>query len=264
MITLPYPAGATCVSGCEVFDANVLFGLWPRWRLDATPETVARLAARYGIARQLVCSMRGIFHDFVESNDETLRVCRDHEHWVPSAALNPVQLLDALSEVDRMVRRGVRVFRFFPEFQGWDYRLRPFRRVLAHLAEVGAIAMTTARVGPHLHSGVISELAEVLEATGVRCILTGVYYGNFAEALDIARSVPNLYIETHLFNGPDSFEIAAEQLGADRLLYGSYSPVHYIGSSLLPFVHSNLDSAARAAIASGNLVRLLGWSNADH
>jgi predicted TIM-barrel fold metal-dependent hydrolase len=119
--------------------------------------------------------------------------------------------------------------------------------------------MISARVGGHLEAGTISQLLAALEVTGVRCVLTGVYYGNLGEVLDAARVYPGLYLETDLLNGPDSLEVAVSALGAGRLVYGSGAPLHYVAASLLPLQHATLDADAKAQIAGRNLSRLLEW-----
>lgn len=249
----------------EVFDANVLFGFWPRWQLDGSPAAVRQLGVTHGIARQLVCSMRAIFYDPSEGNDETLRWCRQQQgFWSPAASVNPLKWPDALVEIDRMAAAGVRVIRFFPELQGWDWRLRPFRRALARIRELGAVAMVSARVGGHLEAGSVGQLADLLASTETPCILTGVYYGNLGEALEAAQALPQLYLETDLMNGPDTLALAAAHLGPARLVYGSFSPIHAIDASLLPLQHSGLDEAAREAVAGRNLARLLGWAYGNH
>ncbi|MDR7419048.1 MAG: hypothetical protein QN178_09065 [Armatimonadota bacterium] len=245
----------------RIADSNVLFGFWPRRRLKASLQAVAESAAASGVSRQLICSIRGIFHDFVAGNDETLRACAGDSRFVPAAALNPLRWLDGAGEVDRMLAAGVRVFRFFPEYQGWDYRLRPFRRLLRHIGDAGGVAMTGARLGGHLEAGAVSLLLAALEDTGARCIVTGAYYGNLAEVLEAARNYPDLYVETHLLNGPDSLEVVAAEIGTRRMIYGSGAPLHYVASSLLPLQHAAIDDEARRDIAGRSLARLLGWAD---
>lgn len=245
----------------RILDSNALFGFWPRRRLDASLGAVAAAATGCGISEIVVCSIRGIFSDFVQGNDETLAACRSDPRFRPAAALNPLRFLEGTDEIDRMMASGVRLFRFFPEYQGWDYRLRPFRRLLRRIGEVGAVAMTGARLGGHLEAGAVSQLQAVLEDTGTACVLTGAYYGNLGEVLEAAEACPSLLLETHLFNGPDSLEVAAGQVGGHRLVYGSGSPLHYIAASLLPLTHCALDEPVRQDIAAGNLARLLGRSH---
>lgn len=248
----------------RIIDCNVLYGFWPRRRVDASLEAVVRLAAAYGISRQVLCSMRGMFQDFVQANTETLDACRSDARRAPAASLNPLRFFEGVSEVDRMAASGVRLFRFFPEHQGWDYRLRPFESLLRRIRDAGGIAMTGARLGQHLEAGAISQLLRVLQETGAPCVLTGVYYGNLAECLEAGRAYPALYVETHLLNGPDSLEVLATELDPSRLIYGSGAPLHYMGSSLLPLEHCALDERAKAGVAGQNLARLLGWSDGHH
>jgi predicted TIM-barrel fold metal-dependent hydrolase len=258
------PATANNGPGLRIVDSNVLFGFWPRRRLDASLGAIAQVATAFGIGRQVVCSIRGIFSDFVAGNDETVRACARDARLTPAATLNPLRWLEGADEIDRMAAAGVRIFRFFPEHQGWDYRLRPFRRLLRHIRGAGAVAMTGARLGGHLEAGAVSLLLTALEDAGARCILTGAYYGNLAEVLEAARAYPGLYVETHLLNGPESLELVAAELGARRLVFGSGTPLHYAASALLPLRHAALDEDDRQDIAGRNVARLLGWPDADH
>lgn len=249
------------INRVRILDCNVLYGFWPRRRVDASLEAVTRMAAAHDISRQVLCSTRGIFHDFVQANTETLDVCRADPRAAPAAAINPLRDFEGLTEVDRMAAAGVRLFRFFPEYQGWDYRLRTFESLLQRIRDAGGVAMTGARLGQHLEAGAISELLRPLQETGTPCILTGVYYGNLAECLEAGRAYTNLYVETHLLNGPDTLEVLAGELGPSRLVYGSGAPLQYIASSLLPLAHCVLSEPARAEVAGMNLARLLGWSD---
>jgi predicted TIM-barrel fold metal-dependent hydrolase len=247
----------------RIVDSNVLYGFWPRRRLDASLEAVSAAAAAAGITELVLCSIRGVFHDVARANDETVAVCRANHRYAPAAAINPLCWFDSHREIDRMESAGVRVFRFFPEYQGWDYRLRPFTALLRRVREAGGVAITSARLGGHLEAGAVSQLLRALEDSGAACILTGVYYGNLGEVLDAATAYPNLFVETHLLNGPDSLDVVAAEVGAGRLIYGSGAPLHYVASSLLPLRHCALEASAKQDVAWRNLSRVAGWPRAD-
>jgi predicted TIM-barrel fold metal-dependent hydrolase len=247
----------------RIVDSNVCYGFWPRRTIDASLKAVAAAAGAGGITELVLCSIRGIFHDIVRANDETVALCRADRRYAPAAAINPLRWFDGAREIERMASAGVRVFRFFPEYQGWDYRLRPFVELLRHVREAGGVAVTSARLGGHLEAGAVSQLLAALEQSGATCILTGVYYGNLAEVLGAAAAYRHLYIETHLLNGPDSLEVIAAEVGAGRLIYGSGAPLHYVASSLLTLQHARLEPAALEDVAWRTLSRLVGWPRAD-
>jgi predicted TIM-barrel fold metal-dependent hydrolase len=241
----------------RIVDGNALFGFWPRRRLEASLAAVVQTAAAWGVSSLAVCSIRGIFHDVARGNDETLAACRSDARLIPVATVNPLRLFGGEAEVVRTAAAGAHLFRFFPEYQGWDYRFRPFRVLLRAVRAAGGVAMVSARLGGHLEAGAVSQLLTALEETRARCILTGIYYGNLAESIDAARGYDGLFLETHLLNGPDSLEVAADEIGPDRLIYGSGAPLHYVAASMLPLRHCRLGDEAKVAVAGGNLTRLL-------
>ncbi|HHY47474.1 MAG TPA: amidohydrolase family protein [Firmicutes bacterium] len=242
----------------EIIDSNVLFGFWPRRRVDSSLDTVKRIARDHGVSKIVVCCMRGIFDDFVQGNSEAIEASKCDDTVIPAATINPNRFLDCESEMDRCLESGVKLFRFFPEFQGWTYSYRPFLKLLQRLAGAGAIAMLPTRIGRHLEFGSITEIGRAVAETGARCILTDVYYGNLAEALTVASERPGIAIESHLLNSPDAIELVVNTLGPDRLIFGSGSPLKYIDSALLPVMGAACDDTTRHAILSGNMLKMLG------
>ena len=151
---------------------------------------------------------------------------------------------------------------FFPEYQHWPYRFEPFYRILERLDGSGAMIICPARVGGHQNSGVITDIAWLASQYNVRFLITGIYYGNLAEAIAAAQRRENIFFETHLLNSPDGFEVMVEQVGSKRLLYGSSSPLHSVNSSLLPLINASIQQDERDDILYGNIQRELGWNNA--
>ncbi|HBG00738.1 MAG TPA: hypothetical protein DDW87_04075 [Firmicutes bacterium] len=246
-----------------IVDCNALFGFWPRRMLNADLESVREEAVSHGITTSLVCSIRGIFDSHTEGNDETIKECESDPALQPVGTLNPHRLLDLDGEIDRRLAQGIRMFRFFPEYQHWPYRFTPFYRILDRLDRSGAIIVCPARVGGHQNSGVITDIAWLASRYDLRFLITGVFYGNLAEAITAAQSEKNLFLETHLLNSPDGFEVLVEQVGAKRLIYGSAFPLHPINSSLLPLMYASLKEGDRKDILYGNIARELGWNQCE-
>jgi len=243
----------------EIIDANVCFGFWPQRRLQSDLEQVKKLAAEHRISRMLVCSIRGIFADFTEGNRETLSACWQDPNLIPVATVNPLRYFGVADEIETMFASGVKAFRFFPQEQHWPYEFAPFHRVLQQLDAHGALVILPARVGGHQNYGVLTALARLAERYDkLKFLITGIFYGNLAEVLVVGEDYPNLYFETHLLNSPDGIEVCTAELGADRLVYGSQTPFHYIASSLPLVLAAQISDEAKAQILSKNILRLLG------
>lgn len=249
------------MSGGMIVDCNVLFGFWPLRRLESDLASVKSETSSHGIAKSLVCSMRGIFTDFTEGNQETLRVCASDPSLEPVATLNPRRWIGLKEEIERCLDQGVKVFRFFPEYQNWPYRFLPFDRTLELLAGSGALVICPIRVGGHQNSGVLTEFAERIRGLDLRFLITGVHYWTLAEAIAVTQANENIFLETHLLNSPDAYEILVEEVGAKRLMYGSASPFHHINSSLLPLRQSTIKVHDQDLILQGNIARELGWDS---
>lgn len=242
-----------------IVDANALFGFWPRRMLKSDLKSVQAEAASHGITKSCVCSMRGIFSDHTEGNEETLQACKSDRSLEPVVTLNPHRWLNFESEIEMRLGQGVQLFRFFPDYQHWSYRFMPFYRILDTLQGSGAIVVCPARVGGHQTSGVMTEIAALASNYDLRFLITGVYYGNLAEAIAVGQSEENIFLETHLLNSPDGFEILVDEVGAERLIYGSQSPLHHVNTSLLPLLHASINDEDKEKILHGNIARELGW-----
>ena len=244
-----------------IVDCNTFFGFWPRRQLMSDLESVRAEASTHGIGKLLVCSFRGILDDHTEGNDETLKACQLYPELEPVATLNPHRWLGVEEEIDRLLAQGVKVFRLFPEIQHWPYRFMPFYRILEMLEDKSdVIVICPARVGGHQNNGVMTDIAELANEYDLTFVISGVFYGNLAEAIAVTQSEENILLETHLLNSPDGFEVLVEEVGADRIVYGSKSPLHHVNSSLLPLINASISDDDREKILSGNISRELGWS----
>ncbi len=240
-----------------IIDCNALYGFWPRGRVAADIDTVRELARAHGIDKSLICSLRGVFDDFVRGNAETLAVCQKHSDLIPVATINPHRWLGVEDEIDNLLSDGVKVFRFFPEYQHWPYRFMPFYRILERLEGTGSLVMVPARVGGHQNNGVMTDIADLASNYDLTFVITGVFYGNLAEAIAVAQSKPNIMLETHLLNSPDGFEVLVEEVGPERLIYGSKTPLHPINASLLPLVYGQIEDSDKEKILSRNIQGIL-------
>ena len=241
-----------------IIDCNAFYGFWPRGSITSDIGAVRAVASAHGIDKMLICSFRGIFADFVQGNAETLETCLGNPGLIPVATINPHRWLGVEEEIDRLVGEGVKVFRFFPEYQHWPYKFMPLYRILERLEGTGALIMVPARVGGHQNNGVMTEIGELASKYDLTFAITGVYYGNMAEAIAVAQSEPSILLETHLLNSPDGFEIMVEELGADRLIYGSMAPLHPINTSLLPLMNATIEKCDKEKILWANISGLLG------
>jgi len=105
--------------------------------------------------------------------------------------------------------------------------------------------------------GSITELAKATEGFEIPVVIAGVNYNQFSEALAVMRKQGNFYITTSLLDTPDAYEVFVREVGAERLIFGSRSPVHYFSSSFLALERTEVREDERRLILGKNMEKLL-------
>ena len=236
-----------------IIDCNTFFGVWPKKNIDMGLDTVVKKLNANQVDRAVICSLRGILYDYREGNSETLEAIKDHPELIPAATINPLNYTGAETEIESLKKSGFKILRLCPEHQGWPVDFLPLRLILEQADRHNMAAMITIRV-----PGEITVLARWLEKMqNLKLIISNIHYSLFGEALAAAGIFPQLFVETQRLNGPDTIDIFAEQVGADRLLFGSNSPLDNIQSSKLLVEKADISEKDKQNIFSGNIARLL-------
>ena len=235
-----------------MIDTNTLFGFWPKRRIDLSLEKLLEVMAEHKVERFLSLSTTGIFYDYEEGNSETLRASRDHRGIVPVATVDPRRYFGRGNLVKKLSEEGFKTLRLFPELQSWPLDYEPFLNIVREAEEVRLPLMISV-VG----LGGITEIARITDGSEMPIILTGVNYNQFSEALTVAKSHKNIYLETSLFDTPDAYEIFIREVGAKKLVFGSHSLFHYFSASFLPLKKAEIDERKKQLILKGNIERIL-------
>lgn len=240
-----------------VIDVNTSFGKRvdpdPRYSLDALCAELAR----HQVARALSYSVRGIHYEAPAANTESMAAGRSRAAILPVATLDPREGLGWPAEIDRCLRGGMRVFRFFPGLQKWSVDSILFRRILEHLRGKGVCLIVSTEEGQHGWE-FPRRMAALTADLGLPLILTDARYGNLAEIIAVLREYPHVHAETNWLASIGSVEIMVRELGADRLLYGSGAPGRPMQKALNEVLEADISAADKAAILGGNAMRLLG------
>lgn len=235
-----------------IIDSNTLFGFWPTRRVHMAEDALVAGMKKWGVARSLCVSTTGIFYDFRQGNEETLEAGQRQTELVPVATVDPRQYLDCFAEVDKRAAQGFRLFRFFPDLQGWPLEFAPFQELLAKLDQMKLPAMV-----PCPALGSLTLLASKTASLTTPLLVTGVGYGNLGEAMSVMQSDPKVVIEAHGLSSPDAYEVLASKVGTDRVVFGSFAPYHSLASAVLPLARCSLTTEQKTQIASGNIRRVL-------
>jgi hypothetical protein len=230
-------------------DADTVVGFWPIRNVDVSLARLKNVLAEHKMAGACICSARGIWYDFAEGNEETLALARDDPQLIPVMTVDPRRFIGCRDEIRRRTQEGYRLFRLFPEYQGWPVDAPSVRALLGHLEGSGAILML---------GGSATQAVPVVSGLQTPVILTGCHFYQLSDVLAEAGALPNVFVTTRFLIGPGSLDIAAHALGASRLIFGSHAPLEYMAPSLRLVDVSALEAGAKAAVLGGNLLRLLG------
>jgi predicted TIM-barrel fold metal-dependent hydrolase len=237
----------------NVVDAGTLFGVRPSTDLDLSGETLLRLMACNGVSGALTCSLKAVQFDARAGNDETRALCQAQAQLSPVAVVDPRRWPDCLAEVERCADLGFVAYRLLREFQGWAIAQQSTLHVLRAIARTGLPVTVHAPA-----AGDATALLHLVGGWDLPVILAGVTYATLGEALAVLADGPNLYLEAHKLTCPGQTETTVAAVGAERLLFASWAPLHAQRPSLDVLRRSEIGEDEKAAILGGNARRLFG------
>lgn len=237
----------------EIIDANTIFGVWPKRKLDISIKQLLKIMKENNVTKSLSVSMKGILYDYQEGNAETLNISKKYPQIIPVATVDLRKYYGGKNFVKTIVEDGFPAIRIFPDFQGWPIDYEPFYSLWDELQSFPSIPLIITAKEP----GFITALSKLSKNKKVAIIITSVTYPLFAEALAIMKKKGNFYLDTAFIDTSDGLEIFAREIGAEKLLLGSYSPVNYFRPSFACLEKARLKDDEKLLIASGNIKRIL-------
>jgi predicted TIM-barrel fold metal-dependent hydrolase len=223
-----------------------------------SPDELLGEMDRYGVDRAVICPVdRCIAVDNREGNDLVLGAARTHPgRFYAFATANPWYGNRALAELRRAIGEGARGIKLHPPLQGFllcDELVYP----LVELAEELAVPM-------FFHTGtpafsIPTQLAELaLRFPKVDFIMGHMGSTDFKlEAAAVALESPNIYLDTSWIL-PELVTRAVAAVGAERVLFGSDSPLSTLRVEMGCRGAARLTDEERANVMGLSMLRLLG------
>ncbi len=239
-----------------IIDAHCVFGSWPKDEVDLSLQRLLVSLEALGIDRGVCVSLRGAFYDHDSGNAETLAACAGNGRLIPAATINPRHYHQRQNLPAALKQQGFRMLRLFPQIQSWSPHGLVFERILCECAEVGLpVAFPVGKL-PDL----VSLLARLVPKD-CRLILSNAYYNELTETLQAMRRRPEFLLELGHTCTPGSVEYIVGDIGAERLVLGTYQPMESGLGQIESVRQAEISDADKAAILGGNLARLLGGIN---
>jgi predicted TIM-barrel fold metal-dependent hydrolase len=257
-------APAPASTELKFFDASTWIGR-PMIALPNGPAgqsvTATELLAemdRSGIEKALLWHICQRDHDGMTGNRLLAEAIAPHERLFGCWAVYPPQTGE-MGDLDEFFasagRSRIRAFRAFPN--GCRFLLRAdsmgdlFERMLK--ARVPLFLSAPKHISWEAVYDLLKELPEL------RIVLSEQpNWGCDRYFRPLVERYPNVYVELSGYFVAGGIEAFVKSYGASRLLFGTNFPEAYHGANMLAVAQADIAPADRAAIASGNLEKLLG------
>lgn len=218
------------------------------WTTRADPEITLRHMAEAGIDRTIIFPINN--NQYEKPNQEIAEICRRYrEKFIGFAKHDPQT---EAGRIQSLLRHEVKNL----GLKGLKLHRLPTREVLEAVAELGIPVLYHPEKVANFH--LIAE-----EYPKINFIMA--HLGNFAsrdwpehmEAISVARRYPNVYLETSSVVFFKFLEIAAKELGAGKLIFGSDGPELDSRVELYKIRLLKLSPADESRVLGGNITRLL-------
>ena len=243
----------------DFFDADILIGRAIDQDEDAAPTIQDVLAEldRTGVSQALVTTTRIIHSNVDWGNDELFQLVKNHPRLRPlygtwGVVDRPGD--DMPSSVDKAIKRGA---------AGLQLWIREFALAFAPWQFPELLEAASERRLPlflHADQAEFAGIHDVLtHYPGLRLVLQRVSYGETRKIIALMKAHPGLHLcISPGFVGGSVLEQFEKYLGVDRLLFGSGLFKFDQAPTVAQVTYSTLSDAKKEAIASKNLLRLLG------
>lgn len=262
------PAGATQ----QIVDTHVYVSRWPTRRIkgDQTPELVEILRSR-GVVEAWAGSFEALLYkDTAGVNARLVEECERHGQGmlVPFGAINPKlpgweDHLRRCHEQHRMP--GIRLH---PNYHNYTLRDADFIRLFQAALERDMIVQIAAwmedercqiplmRV-PAVDLSPLPGLLEKFPRAKVIVLNGFISPRNREQILGALSHFANVAFDFAMLDGLQCLRSLAALVGAERVVFGSYSPMFYVESALLKIREAAFGEAECQLVFSGNARRLL-------
>lgn len=240
-----------------ITDSNAYLGNWPYWRVDvANGDQLAAHLKENGVDRGVVSSLRSVFFDAEEGNQEVVDACRKHPEVLSGVAtLTPLSRRDGpgYQGLSNGTLRGIRLYPAHHFFS-----LQDAGRVVefAESAKVPIAIPYRLMMNWQVPSPPFGEVVSLIRANpNVDFVLCSLNYEVLAFVSMIERP-SNLYIETSGLQQELGMSIVVESLGQDRLILGTATPVQYARPGIEKVLQSSLPDQTKERVLHETAERL--------
>lgn len=246
-------------------DCNIMVGqpnAVSGWRLYDGRE-IADEARRCGICRGLAwCSAALDLHP-IDGNKEIDHICKSESFYLPVWVVMPHHTGEfwAPDVLQRKLKQaGAAAVRLAPKYNVLGYSLHDWccGEMLAMLEDAGIPALMDA---DQADWDTVHKVCQ--EHPGLKLVITNLYYRQARYVFPLLKLHQGLYLETSGLKSFGLLQSFCEQVGAEKLLFGSNLGTFSAGSAVCMINYALISQKEKEAIASRNLEALLSRKLVD-
>jgi predicted TIM-barrel fold metal-dependent hydrolase len=253
----------------DAIDVNVHLSRWPfrRLPLDETPALVAKLKS-LGIRQAWAGNFDAVLHkDIAGVNERTARMCDKDGGGVlvPIGSINP--MLPDWEEDLRRCRDQFKMpaVRLYPNYHGCKLDDPVFARLLEQATAAGllvqiAVSMEDERTQHPLVRVAPVDLtplpAVLKQFPKARVMLLNAIRASRGGLLSLLNKTEQVSFDIAALEGVGGVATAIEQIGAERIVFGTHAPFYYPESAALKMTESRLPEEVAKNVISANAARL--------
>lgn len=204
------------------------------------------------------------------SNDGLIALCARHPGVMPIATVHPYDGQAAITELERVAGKGVKVLKLHPHTQKFDSADARVLTLVKRAGELGVIVlMDNANILPGDSEKLFNLAVNAPKTRFIFAHMGGLNF-RFWNILALARTAQNFFGDNIYFDISATVTLAAgspiqdefvwtmRNVGIDHLLLGSDFPQLSLPQTLAAFGRLPLTEEERAKIRFGNAQRLFG------
>ena len=216
-------------------------------------DTLVEERRSHGIRLSLASSLLAMWADGLTGNRLAAEAAADPANGLAAiAVVGPRRT----GHVGRLVEEAERSGAVGYRLDGWDGTTPPPESVHEVLRAVAATGRPL--LVPIVRFGAASVIGAATDGLGIPVVLLGAHYMHIVDDVAAAVRYPHLHLETSALAHYRAIETVVGSIGAERVLFGTGSPVRAAASPISAILAASIPDEAKRAILAGNAVRLFG------
>lgn len=231
------------------------------WPVDVTTaEDLISLMDKFGVDRATICSLNSILYDHVEGNKEVYEATKRYPNrFIGITTLYP-HYKSSLEEFERCIDDyGMRCLELQPRYHNYklnDGTVDPFLDV-AIKRKIPVIIPLCLSMNFNFPRVKMSEVSRLVNTYPEATYIIGKFSYEIEEVLRLMKQHSNIFVETSGLQLMYGIERLVEEVGAERILFGSGMPIQEVGPALAKIQKAEIKEEERELILEGNAVTLL-------